>query len=204
MLRFLKLVFSDYKSWIFVLLVTPFGVIVSIYWNACSDEIQNFIIGLLASILLIWIQGTFYFISKFRKFIGIEGIYEPYSYENLEKEEVTFEDGKTVKRKIIYVGQHTYQLKNEKNGEAKLTYKGSNEFIIELIESNGNKWQGKMWFNEIYMADISWSYISPQILTNACGFKKAVLIGDCSPRIYLFSPDNQGYGREVLFKVRNK
>lgn len=204
MLRFIKLVFADYKSWVFILITTPFVIIVLAYWKAFSDEAHNLIIGLLGSILLILLQGIIFFAYKFIRFIDIEGTYEPYSYENLEKEVISIENEQIVKQKFIYEGQHTYQLKHEKNGEAKLIYRGGNEFSIELTENGGNKWRGKMWFNEIYMADISWSYISPQFLVNACGFKKAILIEGKPRRIYLFSPDNQGYGREVLFKVENK
>lgn len=203
MLRFMKLVFADYKSWVFTLITIPFTVIVLAYWNTFSDEVHNLLIGLLGSILLILTQGIIFFIYKFVRFIDIEGTYEPYSYEDLEKEAELIENGQIVRKKFIYEGQHTYQLKSEKNGEAKLTYKGGNEFSIELTENGGNRWRGEMWFNEIYMADISWSYVSRQFLTNACGFKKAVLIEGKPRRIYLFSPDNQGFGREVLIKKEN-
>lgn len=198
--KFFKLIFSDIRFWIFTVITVPFVLITVINRPSYSDSLRNVVDNLYAAIISTFIIGLIAYLIKFRRYIKIEGNYIPFSYRDVKKEFYVSPNSSESKLFTIVEGGSTTELKETANGTAKLIYKGGDQFSITLTENNQNRWEGTLWFNEIYMADVVWSYVYPSTLINSCGFKKAVVIEGNSLCIYLFSPDNQGYGREVLIK----
>lgn len=189
--RFLKLLLSDRDFKILLIVAFASLILFSLstdYWLAIGVPVIIALVGKL------WVIFT-----KYLQYKNIDGEYTPYSYEDIDIEFISEDGEKFIMRKE---GGHTSKLNEMSNGEASLRYLGANLFEIEIRQNDSRKsiWKGKMWFNDILMADIVWSYISPPSLQNACGFKKAVVLQGNPLRVFLFSPDNQGYGREVLFK----
>ena len=123
---------------------------------------------------------------QYRQYVHIQGNYLGYSFRNNDE---------------------SNQLKTKSDSCAEITYMGGNEFKIKLThgDSLDHTWEGRMIMNGRGEASIAWKYTKwpkKTDLENSAGYKKAVLVEE--KKIFMFSPDGQHFGREVLIKKESE
>jgi hypothetical protein len=183
-MNFISLVWRKQSVRIF-LSFEAFFVLVYKYFSL-ENGLKSSLVGAFIAIAVLVLEKTLETYFNYQRFKNIEGKYFAYSYKQDEDPKKGDYD----------------QLKDENNGEAILVYKGGKEFLI-CLNNVGNKyqWKGLIEFHDINTASCAWWYITPPSLRDCCGYKKLVVLENINPmRIYMFSDDNQRFGREVLIK----
>ncbi len=216
----MKLIKLIWGSWI-IKVFTIFFVSDLAWWffaKKDSNDLKTIKISAFVAIALIILERIIEIYKNFSRFKKIEGTYKAYSYhwdkpsektepgemdawENYNFKKFSEEDKNEFENLANQHDKDYNLLSDDCNGEATLKYCGGNEFTIKLVEKDGNIWKGRVEFTAINSAAIAWWYITPSSLRDTCGYKKAVVFEDMKPlRIYMFSTDNQRFGREVLIK----
>lgn len=172
----------------FVLFIAITLIFIKEYRSEIHDwNIFLFLLGILITIILIIFEKILEITSSYLRFKMIEGQYLPYSY--LDDKNPASPD-------------YT-KLRDAANGIVTLKYVGKNNFEI-ILKNTGTvfEWHGTIDFTETNTATLGWWYVTPPSMRDSVGYKKLIVLEDIKPlRIYLFSEDRQGYGREVLIKI---
>jgi hypothetical protein len=200
MKRYLKLLRQSTELWIIALLLAAVTV-VGIYTRFIrpGDTLeQNWQDGFIALFVTLLVLLIFEFVKIHRLYNHYkvyEGEYKGYGYvvnDPSEKSDARYDE-----------------LSSSPVSKASVLYVGGNDFTLELSNPSSGRithtWKGSLKMTSDNMADIGYKYTKwpdGASLKHSAGYKRAIISEDENGvYIYMFSNDNQRFGREVLVKV---
>lgn len=188
-------VISNFSSWfVFTLLIIIIYILLCLNQRIIDSVNINFVVPIFISAILLTLERLFNAYNTYGQYQFLEGHYECYSYIDEDKTPHDFKNHTT--------------LKDEKNGDAEITYLRNNILNIRVQNSNNLTWEGDIVMHLERSGIITWRYTK---LNNALlgdkvhvnGFKRCnVWVDNDNKRVwlYLYSDNDERYGRETLVK----
>lgn len=190
--RSVMAVISNFSSW-FVLTLLVIIVISILCLNQRIVDI-NSVVPIFIPAILLTLERLFSAYNIYGQYQFLEGHYECYSYKDDDKTPHDFENHTT--------------LKDEKNGDAEVTYLRNNILNIRVQNGDNFTWEGDIVMHLERSGIITWRYtklnnVSLGDKVHVNGFKRCnVWIDNNNKRVwlYLYSDNDERYGREALVK----
>jgi len=185
--KFLTLLVKNVEVQIFLYIsVLLFAISYTSFATEATDLIINLFVSFISTFILLFINT----ITKFIRFIKLEGTYDAILYKSNNKQRLD-ED------RII--------------GEYLLQYEGGYIISLKKVKCLEQGWEDHLWEGEAEISDTNigtlyWQQTSPEESKNLTGYKKIIIPRSKGNRImiYLFDESILFGHREVLIKQSNE